>query len=158
MSEKNGAIYNARELGTGKTLVLGLQHLFAMFGATVLVPIITGLSVSATLLFAGIATLFCHLVTGGKVPVFLGSSFAFLGGYAAIAPTQLADGSPNPELSRLLPYACVGVACAGLLYLILALICKAVGSHRVMKFFPPVVTGSMIIAIGLTLAPSAIEN
>ncbi|MBR3301251.1 MAG: uracil-xanthine permease [Firmicutes bacterium] len=158
MSEKNGAIYNARELGTGKTLVLGLQHLFAMFGATVLVPIITGLSVSATLLFAGIATLFCHLVTGGKVPVFLGSSFAFLGGYAAIAPTQLADGSPNPELSRLLPYACVGVACAGLLYLILALICKAVGSHRVMKFFPPVVTGPIIIAIGLNLAPSAINN
>jgi uracil permease len=158
MSEKNGAIYNARELGTGKTLVLGLQHLFAMFGATVLVPIITGLSVSATLLFAGIATLFCHLVTGGKVPVFLGSSFAFLGGYAAIAPTQLSDGSPNPELSRLLPYACVGVACAGLLYLILALICKAVGSHRVMKFFPPVVTGPIIIAIGLNLAPSAINN
>ena len=158
MSEKNGAIYNARELGTGKTLVLGLQHLFAMFGATVLVPIITGLSVSATLLFAGIATLFCHLVTGGKVPVFLGSSFAFLGGYAAIAPTQLADGSPNPELSRLLPYACVGVACAGLLYLILALICKAVGSHRVMKYFPPVVTGPIIIAIGLNLAPSAINN
>ena len=158
MSEKNGAIYNARELGTGKTLVLGLQHLFAMFGATVLVPIITGLSVSATLLFAGIATLFCHLVTGGKVPVFLGSSFAFLGGYAAIAPTQLADGSPNPELSRLLPYACVGVACAGLLYLVLALICKAVGSHRVMKFFPPVVTGPIIIAIGLNLAPSAINN
>ena len=158
MSEKNGAIYNARELGTGKTLVLGLQHLFAMFGATVLVPIITGLSVSATLLFAGIATLFCHLVTGGKVPVFLGSSFAFLGGYAAIAPTQLADGSPNPELSRLLPYACVGVACAGLLYLVLALICKAVGSHRVMKYFPPVVTGPIIIAIGLNLAPSAINN
>ncbi|MBQ6671326.1 MAG: uracil-xanthine permease [Firmicutes bacterium] len=158
MSEKNGAIYNARELGTGKTLVLGLQHLFAMFGATVLVPIITGLSVSATLLFAGIATLFCHLVTGGKVPVFLGSSFAFLGGYAAIAPTQLADGSPNPELSRLLPYACVGVACAGLLYLVLALVCKAVGSHRVMKYFPPVVTGPIIIAIGLNLAPSAINN
>ena len=158
MSEKNGAIYNAKELGTGKTLILGLQHLFAMFGATVLVPIITGLSVSATLLFAGIATLFCHLVTGGKIPVFLGSSFAFLGGYAAIAPTQLPDGSPNPELSRLLPYACVGVACAGLLYLILALICKAVGSHRVMKFFPPIVTGPIIIAIGLNLAPSAINN
>ena len=158
MSEKNGAIYNARELGTGKTLVLGLQHLFAMFGATVLVPIITGLSVSATLLFAGLATLFCHLVTGGKVPVFLGSSFAFLGGYAAIAPTELADGSPNPQLAELLPYACFGVACAGLLYLVLALICRAVGSKRVMRFFPPVVTGPIIIAIGLNLAPSAINN
>ena len=80
MDNNNGVIYNAKELGTGKTLLLGLQHMFAMFGATVLVPIITGLSVSSTLLFAGIATLFMHLVTGRKVPVFLGSSFAFLGG------------------------------------------------------------------------------
>ncbi|MBR5730642.1 MAG: uracil-xanthine permease [Firmicutes bacterium] len=155
MSEKNGAIYNAKELGAGKTIVLGLQHLFAMFGATVLVPILTGLSVSATLLFAGIATLFCHLVTGGKVPVFLGSSFAFLGGYAAV---RQAGEDAGLSTANALNYACVGVACAGLLYLVLALICKAVGSHRVMKFFPPVVTGPIIIAIGLNLAPSAINN
>ena len=155
MGEKNGAIYNARELGTGKTLVLGLQHMFAMFGATVLVPIITGLSVSATLLFAGIATLFCHLVTGGKVPVFLGSSFAFLGGYAAVKAAGVAAGYTEAQS---LTYACVGVACAGLLYLVLALVCKAVGSKKVMKFFPPVVTGPIIIAIGLNLAPSAINN
>ena len=155
MSEKNGAIYNAKELGAGKTIVLGLQHLFAMFGATVLVPILTGLSVSATLLFAGIATLFCHLVTGGKVPVFLGSSFAFLGGYAAV---RQAGENAGLSTANALNYACVGVACAGLLYLVLALICKAVGSHRVMKFFPPVVTGPIIIAIGLNLAPSAINN
>ena len=154
----NQPIYNAKELGTGKTLVLGLQHMFAMFGATVLVPIITGLSVSATLLFAGLATLFCHFVTKKKVPVFLGSSFAFLGGYAAIAPTTLADGSANPQLAELLPYACFGVACAGLLYLILAGICKAVGSKNMMKYFPPVVTGPIIIAIGMNLAPSAINN
>ena len=155
MSEKNEAIYNARELGAGKTIVLGLQHMFAMFGATVLVPIITGLSVSATLLFAGIATLFCHLVTGGKVPVFLGSSFAFLGGYAAVKAAGVETGLSE---SRALTYACVGVACAGLLYLILALICKVVGSKRVMRYFPPVVTGPIIIAIGLNLAPSAINN
>ena len=142
-------IYDAKVLGTPKMLVLGLQHLFAMFGATVLVPILTGLSVSATLLFAGLATLFMHLVTGKKVPVFLGSSFAFLGGYFAIAP----NGEPEK-----LVYACVGVACAGLLYLILALICKAFGSKNVMRFFPPVVTGPIIIAIGLILAPSAINN
>lgn len=155
----DGAIYSAKELGTGKTLVLGLQHLFAMFGATVLVPLITGLSVSATLLFAGLATLFCHLVTGRKIPVFLGSSFAFLGGYAAIAPTTLADNTtPNPELANLLPYACFGVACAGLLYLVLAAICKAVGSKKIMQFFPPVVTGPIIIAIGMNLAPSAVNN
>ncbi len=149
-------IYDAKTLGTPKMLVLGLQHLFAMFGATVLVPIITGLSVSATLLFAGIATLFMHLVTKRKVPVFLGSSFAFLGGYSAVvlAGKEKLDLAP----SEALPYACVGVACAGLLYLVLALICKAFGSKNVMRFFPPVVTGPIIIAIGLILAPSAINN
>ena len=154
-NEKDGAIYSVRELGTGKTLVLGLQHLFAMFGATVLVPIITGLSVSATLLFAGLATLFYHLVTGRKVPVFLGSSFAFLGGYAAVKASGVEAGLTE---SQALPYACIGVACAGLLYLVLALICKSVGSKRVMQFFPPVVTGPIIIAIGMNLAPSAINN
>ena len=156
MSEKNGAIYNARELGTGKTVVLGLQHLFAMFGSTVLVPILTGLSVSATLLFAGLVTLFMHLITGRKVPVFLGSSFAFLGGYFTVVATGTSEYGLTQRQS--LPYACVGVACAGLLYLVLALICKAVGSKKVMKFFPPVVTGPIIIAIGLILAPSAINS
>ena len=149
MENQNGAIYNAKELGTGKVLVLGLQHMFAMFGATVLVPKLTGLSVAATLLFAGIATLFMHFVTKGKVPVFLGSSFAFLGGYAAIAP--------NGE-KELLPYACVGVACAGLVYLILSLVIKAYGQKKVMRFFPPIVTGPIIIAIGLCLSGSAIQN
>lgn len=155
MNNQNGAIYNARELGPGKYLVLGLQHMFAMFGATVLVPLITGLSVTATLLFAGLATLFCHFVTKGKVPVFLGSSFAYLGGYAAVVAAGEALGLSQREA---LPYACVGVACAGLLYLVLSGICKAYGSKRVMRFFPPVVTGPIIIAIGLNLAPSAINN
>ena len=154
-NNNDGAIYNAKELGTGKTLVLGLQHMFAMFGATVLVPIITGLSVSATLLFAGLATLFCHFVTGRKIPVFLGSSFAFLGGYAAVVASGAEAGL---EASKALPYACFGVACAGLLYLVLALICKSVGSKKIMQFFPPVVTGPIIIAIGLNLAPSALNN
>ena len=150
-----GPIYDARTLGTPKMLVLGLQHMFAMFGATVLVPIITGLSVSATLLFAGLATLFMHLVTGKKVPVFLGSSFAFLGGYAAVVEAGAELGLSQREA---LPYACVGVACAGLLYLVLSVVCKIYGSKKVMKFFPPVVTGPIIIAIGLNLAPSAINN
>ena len=149
------AIYDAKVLGTPRMLVLGVQHLFAMFGATVLVPLLTGLSVSATLLFAGIATLFMHLVTKRKVPVFLGSSFAFLGGYFSIVAMGADKGMTQAES---LPYACVGVACAGILYLILAAICKAVGSSKVMKFFPPVVTGPIIIAIGLILAPSAINN
>lgn len=148
-------IYDARTLGTPKMLILGFQHLFAMFGATVLVPIITGLSVSTTLLFAGFATLFMHLVTNGKVPVFLGSSFAFLGGYAAVKAAGAALGYSD-EVS--LTYACIGVACAGLVYLVLALICKTVGSKKVMEFFPPVVTGPIIISIGLILAPSALNN
>ncbi|PWT27045.1 uracil-xanthine permease family protein [Butyrivibrio fibrisolvens] len=147
-------IYDARTLGTGRMLVLGIQHMFAMFGATVLVPIITGLDVSTTLLFAGLGTLLFHLITGRKVPAFLGSSFAFLGGYAAVAPL-LSDGSSNKEL---LPYACFGVAVSGLLYLVLAFLFRTFGAGRVMKFFPPVVTGPIIIAIGLNLAPSAINN
>ena len=153
--QNNQPIYNARELGTGKTLILGLQHMFAMFGATVLVPIITGLSISSTLLFAGLATLFMHFVTGNKVPVFLGSSFAFLGGYAAVKEAGVAAGMTEAVA---LTYACIGVACAGLLYLVLAAICKAWGSSNVMKYFPPVVTGPIIIAIGLNLAPSAVNN
>ena len=148
------AIYNVKELGAGKTLVLGLQHMFAMFGSTVLVPLLTGLDVSATLLFAGIGTLIFHLVTKGKVPAFLGSSFAFLGGYAAIAP-MLEDGRSNVEM---IPYACFGVACAGLVYLIMAGLIKLFSAKKIMKFFPPIVTGPIIIAIGLTLSKSAIDS
>ncbi len=147
-------IYDARTLGVGRMGLLGFQHLFAMFGATVLVPILTGLSVSATLLFAGLGTLLFHLITRGKVPAFLGSSFAFLGGYKAIAPL-LEDGTPNTEL---LPYACFGVACAGLVYVVLSVLFKAFGAKKVMRFFPPIVTGPIIIAIGLNLSASAIDN
>ena len=122
----NEAVYDASTLGTGKMLVLGLQHLFAMFGATVLVPAITGLNVSTTLFFAGLGTLIFHLITGRKVPAFLGSSFAFLGGYAAIAPTADAAGNALDN-SALLPYACAGVAVAGLVYLVLAGLFKVFG-------------------------------
>ena len=156
MSEKKiGAepVYDARKLGTPRMLVLGLQHMFAMFGATVLVPILTGLDIATTLLFAGLGTLLFHLLTKGKVPAFLGSSFAFLGGYAAIAP--LVDGAPNTEM---LPYACFGVACAGLMYVILSALFKIFGVQKVMRYFPPIVTGPIIIAIGLTLSSSAINN
>ena len=143
------AVYDARKLGTPKMLVFGFQHMFAMFGATILVPILTGLSVSATLLFAGLGTLLFHFLSQGKVPAFLGSSFAFIAGYVAIAP----NGEAN-----LLPYACLGVACAGLLYPILSALFKVFGSQLVMKFFPPLVTGPIVIAIGLTLSSSAINN
>lgn len=149
------AVYDARLLGKKKMGVLGLQHMFAMFGSTVLVPAITGLSVSATLLFAGIGTLIFHLITKLKVPAFLGSSFAFIGGYAAI--TQLGAESGLPA-AQALPYACVGVFCAGLLYFVMSGLFAMFGTGRVMKFFPPVVTGPIIIAIGLTLAGSAISS
>lgn len=149
-------ITDARKLGTGKMLVLGFQHMFAMFGATVLVPLLTGLDVATTLLMAGLGTLLFHLITNGKVPAFLGSSFAFLGGYAAVAPMLGENGNiPNKEM---LPYACLGVACAGLVYLVLAALIKLVGINKVMKFFPPVVTGPIIIAIGLGLSGSAVNN
>ena len=142
-------IYDAKSLGTGKIAVLGIQHVFAMFGATVLVPLLTGLSVSTTLLWAGLGTLLFHLITKRKIPAFLGSSFAFLAGYAAIAPNG------NKEL---LPYACFGVACAGLAYLVLAFLFRMFGANKVMRYFPPVVTGPIIIAIGLNLSQSAIAN
>lgn len=147
------AIHDAKVLGLPRVLVLGLQHVFAMFGATVLVPLLTGLSVSTTLLMAGLGTLLFHFITKRKVPAFLGSSFAFLGGYAAVAPMQ--DGVANTEM---LPYACGGVAVAGLVYVVLAAFIRYFGANKVMRFFPPVVTGPIIISIGLILAPSAITN
>lgn len=143
------AVYDATTLGKPRMFVLGIQHMFAMFGATILVPVLTGLSVSDTLLFAGLGTLLFHILAKGKVPAFLGSSFAFIAGYAAIAPNGEAE---------LLPYACLGVACAGLLYLVLSALFRAFGAARVMRFFPPVVTGPIVICIGLILASSAIAN
>lgn len=143
------AVYDAKTLGTPKMLILGLQHMFAMFGATVLVPAITGLNVSTTLLFAGLGTLLFHLITGRKVPAFLGSSFAFLGAYGLVT----ASGQNIP-----LNYSGFGVAVAGLVYLVLALLFKVFGAKKVMRFFPPIVTGPVIIAIGLTLSGTAIGS
>ena len=155
MSKEMQGIYDARTLGRGKMFTLGLQHMFAMFGATVLVPVITGLSMSATLLFAGLGTLIFHLCTKMKVPAFLGSSFAFLGGYASVVQMGQAGGL---TLQQALPYACIGVFCAGLMYFVLAGLFAAFGPAKVMRFFPPIVTGPIIIAIGLTLSGSAISN
>lgn len=143
------AIYDANTLGTPKCLILGVQHLFAMFGATVLVPALTGLNVSTTLLFAGLGTLLFHLITGRKVPAFLGSSFAFLGAYGLVT----ASGQDIP-----LTYSGFGVAVAGLVYLVLAFFFKLFGAKKVMRYFPPIVTGPIIICIGLSLAGSAINN
>ena len=161
MKEKtviNGPVYDARTLGKPRMLVLGLQHMFAMFGATVLVPMLTGLDIATTLLFAGLGTLLFHFITGGKVPAFLGSSFAFIGGYNAIRTIGV-DAAGQPIYNNdLLVYACFGVACAGLMYVILSALFKAFGVNKVMRFFPPIVTGPIIISIGLILSSSAITN
>ena len=164
-------IRDARKLGKAKMLILGIQHMFAMFGATILVPILVsgyfqaacgeeltrGLSVSVTLFCAGFGTLIFHLCTKFKVPAFLGSSFAFLGGFYTVANLDsgmYAGMSANDKAA----YACGGIFVAGMLYFVLALIIKLVGVNRVMKFLPPVVTGPIIICIGLSLAGSAITN
>ena len=161
MKEKtviNGPVYDARTLGKPRMMVLGLQHMFAMFGATVLVPMLTGLDIATTLLFAGLGTLLFHLLTKGEVPAFLGSSFAFIGGYNAIR-TIGTDAAGNAIYNNdLLVYACFGVACAGLMYVILSALFKAFGVRKVMRFFPPIVTGPIIISIGLILSSSAITN
>ncbi|MCF2616505.1 uracil-xanthine permease [Oscillibacter valericigenes] len=155
-------IRDARTLGIPKMLILGLQHMFAMFGATVLVPILVQsyglpLSIQTTLFFAGIGTLFFHVCTKMKVPAFLGSSFAFLGGFAAMGAMDQGIYAAM-DASEKLQYACGGIVAAGLLYVVLAAIIKAVGVHRVMHYLPPVVTGPIIILIGLNLAPSAVSN
>ncbi len=164
MSNKNEAIKDARTLGVPKMLLLGLQHMFAMFGATILVPILVGgyfegqgLSIQVTLFFAGVGTLFFHICSKMKVPAFLGSSFAFLGGYATMAGLDTGKYAAM-TMAEKFPYACGGVVVAGLLYLVLALIIKLVGVNKVMRFLPPVVTGPIIICIGLSLAPSAVSN
>ena len=154
----NEPVYDARTLGAPRMFILGLQHMFAMFGATVLVPALSGLDVATTLLFAGLGTLLFHLLTKGKVPAFLGSSFAFIGGYNAVRTI-----GTNPDGSAiynndLLAYACFGVAIAGLMYIILSTLFKVFGVKKVMRYFPPIVTGPIIIAIGLTLSSSAITN
>ena len=148
-------ITDARQLGYGKFTILGIQHLFAMFGATILVPALTGLPVSTTLLFAGLGTLVFHLLSKRTVPAFLGSSFAFIGGYMSVKQLGVEMGLSE---TLALGYACMGVFCAGLCYFIMAALIKWFGTHKVMRFFPPVVTGPMVIAIGLTLSGSAITN
>lgn len=143
-------IFDARQLGAPRVLILGAQHMFAMFGATVLVPLLTGLSVSTTLLCAGLGTLLFHVICKGKVPAFLGSSFAYLGGFAIVN-----NNGANPEN---LPYACAAIAFSGLLYVLVSALISVFGIRRIMRLFPPVVTGPIIISIGLILAPSAISN
>ncbi len=164
MGEKSKAIYDARTLGKPRMALLGMQHMFAMFGATILVPILVngyfggeGPSVQVTLFFAGLGTLLFHVFSKFKVPAFLGSSFAFLGGFATVANLNTGKYA-DMTFGEKFPYACGGIVVAGLMYLVLAVFIKIVGVKKVMHFLPPVVTGPIIICIGLSLAPSAVSN
>ncbi|KGG81103.1 uracil transporter [Caloranaerobacter azorensis H53214] len=130
----------------GRKGILGLQHVIAMFGATVLVPILTGLNPAVALFSAGVGTLIFHFVTKGKVPVFLGSSFAFIPVINAVA-NQYGD----------IRYAQGGIIVAGALYLVLSMLIYIYGADKIKSFFPPIVTGPMIIVIGLILSPVAIQ-
>ena len=151
-------------MGVGKNLLLGIQHLFAMFGSTVLVPILTGLDPNVALFTAGLGTLIFHLCTKGKVPVFVGSSFAFIGVIQITAcmyggvDAGAANYTSLSAYQAAFPYVTGSIIVAGALYLVLALLVKLFGVERVTSFFPPVVTGPMIVVIGLTLAPTAFDN
>ncbi|NMA94576.1 MAG: uracil-xanthine permease [Clostridiales bacterium] len=138
---------SSKLLSTSKDVVLALQHLMAMFGATVLVPMITGLDPSIALFTAGIGTLIFHLCTGGKVPVFLGSSFAFIAAIVAVRDSHGGD----------LAFAQGGILIAGLIYVLVSFLIKKIGSEKLEKFLPPQVVGPMIIVIGLSLIPTAVD-
>ncbi len=137
----------------GRAVTLGLQHVFAMFGSTVLVPALTGLDPAVTLLCMGIGTLIFHLVTLGAVPAFMGSSFSFIVPINAVAAHCASKGIDN-----FASYVGWGIMASGVLYLILAGMVKLFGAKRITNFFPPIVTGCMIIIIGMMLAPTAMNN
>ena len=148
---------NSLTLSPLQKTVIGAQFLFVAFGATVLVPLLVGLDPSVALFTAGVGTLIFHICAKLKVPAFLGSSFAFLGGFQAISELNVGKFATMSGEEKL-PYALGGIVIAGAMYIVLALLFKLVGAKKVMRFFPPIVTGPVIIAIGLTLAGTAIDS
>jgi uracil-xanthine permease len=139
-------------LPTGMTVVAGLQHVVAMFGATALAPLLMGFDPNVSILFSGFATLIFFLVVGGRVPSYLGSSFAFIG--PVLVATGATVGSPNPNV----PLALGGIIAAGVLYTLIGLVVHVAGHRWVERLMPPVVTGAIVAAIGLVLAPIAINS
>lgn len=137
-----------KQLGIARMLLLGCQHVFAMFGATVLVPLITGFNVSITLFTCGLGTVLYFFITKKKMPVFLGSSFAFIGAALSIAHGE----------ASLLPYVSLGTVFAGAVYLVLAGIVKKIGTKRVLRIFPPVVTAPCVILLALVLADTGVAD
>lgn len=147
-----GAIMPDERLPTGQMVVVGLQHVVAMFGATVLAPILMGFDPNVSILFSGLATLIFFFVVGGRVPSYLGSSFAFIG--PVLVATGATVGSPNPNI----PLALGGIIAAGALYFLIGLVVQLAGHRWVERLMPPVVTGAIVAAIGLVLAPIAISS
>ncbi|MBL0405033.1 pyrimidine utilization transport protein G [Microvirga aerilata] len=147
-----GAIMPDERLPTGQMVVVGLQHVVAMFGATVLAPILMGFDPNVSILFSGLATLIFFFVVGGRVPSYLGSSFAFIG--PVLVATGASVGSPNPNI----PLALGGIIAAGALYFLIGLVVQLAGHRWIERIMPPVVTGAIVAAIGLVLAPIAINS
>jgi putative pyrimidine permease RutG len=147
-----GVIMPEERLPAGQTVVLGLQHVVAMFGATVLAPILMGFDPNVAILFSGIATLIFFVAVGGRVPSYLGSSFAFIG--PVLAATGASVGQANPSIG----IALGGIIAAGVLYTIIGVIVMFAGHRWIERLMPPVVTGAVVAAIGLVLAPIAIGS
>src|SRR5947208_4376383 len=148
-----GLIMPEERLPAGPTILVGLQHVVAMFGATVLAPLLMGFDPNVAIFFSGIATLIFFAVTGGRVPSYLGSSFAFIGPVLVATGAAVAAG-PNPNLG----VALGGIIAAGAVYAIIGLIVIGAGHAWVERLMPPVVTGGIVAAIGLVLAPIAIQS
>ena len=147
-----GVIAPDERLAWGQTAVLGVQHVIAMFGATVLAPILMGFDPNIAILMSGIGTLLFFIITGGKVPSYLGSSFAFIG--VVIAATAYAGKGPNANLS----VALGGIIACGALYMLIGFIVQVIGTDWIEKLMPPVVTGAVVAVIGLNLAGIPIKN
>jgi len=151
--KREGVILPEERLPTGPTVLVGLQHVVAMFGATVLAPILMGFDPNVAIFFSGIATLIFFVLTGGRVPSYLGSSFAFIGPVLVATGAAVAAG-PNANLGLALG----GIIAAGALYTVIGLIVMAAGHQWIERVMPPVVTGAIVAAIGLVLAPIAINS
>ena len=135
-----------------QTAVMGVQHVIAMFGATVLAPILMGFNPNIAILMSGIGTLIFFFITGGRVPSYLGSSFAFIG--VVIAASGYAGAGPNANIA----VALGGIVACGVLYIAIGALVQAVGTGWIERFMPPVVTGAVVAVIGLNLANVPIKN
>ncbi len=148
----SGEIAPDERLPTAQTIVMGVQHVVAMFGSTALAPILMGFDPNTSIFFSGIGTLIFFLLTGGRLPSYLGSSFAFIG--VVIAATGYAGSGPNANIGLALG----GIIAAGVLYILIGLVVQVLGTGWIERLMPPIVTGTVVAAIGLNLAPVAVKS